>query len=130
MSIFAKDPKRDELRRVPLFAALPRKQFDLLVRAADIVEFPAGRDVIREGDNGHEFFAIADGEVAISKRGRPIATESTGDVFGEIALLRGIPRTATVTTTAPTRAFVLTAQAFRSILAPSFAGAPLPPDVR
>lgn len=130
MSMFSRDPKRDELRRVPLFAALPRKQFEVLVRTADIVELPAGKEVIREGETGSEFFAIAEGEVEISKGGESIATERTGDVFGEIALLRGIPRTATVTTTVPTRACVLTAQAFRSILAPSFAGMPLPADVK
>jgi hypothetical protein len=130
MSIFSRDRKRDELRRVPLFAALPRRQFDLLVRTADIVELPAGREVIREGETGCEFFAIAEGEVEVSKGGESIATERSGDVFGEIALLRGIPRTATVRTTVPTRAFVLTAQAFRSILAPSFVGTPLPPDVK
>lgn len=114
------DPKRAALRRIPLFAALPRQRFDLLMRTADVVDVPAGTEVIREDELGREFFAIAEGKVEISKRGRRLATEQAGDVFGELALLYGIPRTATVTTSEPSRFFVLTSQAFRSVLAPSF----------
>jgi len=121
MNFFSKDPKREELRGIPLFASLPRPQFDLLVRNTDIVEVPAGTELIREGESGREFFAIAEGEVEISQEGRPIATEQAGDVFGELALLHGIPRTATVTTTAFSRLFVLDSRTFRSLLAPSFA---------
>jgi hypothetical protein len=113
------DPKRTELRRIGLFAALPRKRFDLLVQTADIVEVPAGTVLIREGEIGHEFFAIAEGEVEISSGGEAIR-EQAGDVFGELALLYGIPRTATVMTTAPSRLFVLTAQGFQSVVAPCF----------
>ena len=76
--------------------------------------------MIREGDSGREFFAIADGEVEISQGGRAIACECAGDVFGELALLYGIPRTATVRTTAASRLWVVNAQAFRSLLASSF----------
>ena len=121
MRIFAHDPRREELRRIPLFAQLRRRQFDVLARTADVVDVPAGRNVIREGERGREFFAIAEGEVEISKGGVPIAIERTGDFFGEIALLHDVPRTATVTTTAPSRFFVLTSQGFNSLLAASFA---------
>jgi CRP-like cAMP-binding protein len=121
MNFFWKDPKREELREIPLFAALPRPQFDLLARNADIVEVPAGTELIREGESGREFFAIAEGEVEVSQAGTPIATEEKGDVFGEIALLHGIPRTATVTATEPSRLFVVDQRAFRSLLADSFA---------
>ena len=121
MRIFAHDPRKDELQRIPLFAQLRRKQFDVLARTADVVDVPAGREVILEGERGREFFAIAEGEVEISRGGVPIAIERTGDFFGEIALLHHVPRTATVTTTAPSRLFVLTSQAFDSLLAPRFA---------
>jgi CRP-like cAMP-binding protein len=116
----AVDPKRAELRRIPLFAALPRRRFDLLTRTADVIDVPADTVLIREGERGREFFAIAEGEVEISSGGAAIR-EQSGDVFGEFALLYGVPRTANVRTTVPSRLFVLTEQAFRSILAPSSA---------
>ena len=121
MKLFSKDPKRDELKRIPLFAELPKREFEILARNADLVEVPAGTELIREGESGREFFAIAEAEVEISQAGHPIATEETGDVFGEIALLHGIPRTATVTATEPSRLFVVDQRAFRSLLADSFA---------
>jgi CRP-like cAMP-binding protein len=116
----AVDPKRAALRRIPLFAALPRRRFDLLTRTADVIDVPADLVLIREGEWGREFFAIVEGEVEISS-GNAAIKEQAGDVFGEFALLYGVPRTATVRTTAPSRLFVLTEQAFRSVLAPNSA---------
>ena len=121
VKIFPSDPRQKELRRIPLFADLPRRKFDLLTRTADVVEVPAGVELIREGEKGREFFAIFEGEVEVSQAGEPIATEGAGDVFGEIALLHGIQRTATVRTTVSSRLFVVDARAFRSVLADSFA---------
>jgi trk system potassium uptake protein len=120
MWFVSRDPKREELRHIPLFAQLSRKQLDLLTRTADILEVPARTELIREGESGHEFFAISEGEVVISKSGERVAVEGAGDVFGEIALLHGVPRTATVTTTVHSRLVVLTEQAFRSLLVRSF----------
>jgi CRP-like cAMP-binding protein len=119
--IFSSDPRLKELRQIPLFASLPRRKLDLLTRVADVIEVPAGVELIREGETGREFFAISEGGVEICQSGEPIATEQAGDVFGEIALLHGIPRTATVRTTVSSRLFVLDARAFRSLLADSFA---------
>jgi CRP-like cAMP-binding protein len=121
MKIFSHDPKREELRAIPLFAELPEREFELVARNSDLVEVPAGTTVIREGDYGREFFAIADGEVEISQGGTTIATETAGDVFGEIALLHDVPRTATVKAKTPLRLYVLTGPAFRGLLASRFA---------
>jgi class 3 adenylate cyclase len=109
-----------ELRRIPLFARLPRLEFELLTRMVNVIDVPAGTVLIREGKKGREFFAIAVGEVEISEGGTPIATEEAGDFFGEIALLYDVPATATVTTKTPSRLYTLTAQAFRSLLARRF----------
>ena len=121
MNLLSRDPKRDELKAIPLFAELPSRAFELVARNSDLVEIPAGTTVIREGERGHEFFAIAKGEVEISQDGKPVATEQAGDVFGEIALLHDVPRTATVKAKTPLRLYVLTAPAFRGLLAGSFA---------
>src|SRR5438552_3666502 len=121
MNFFSHDPKRDELKAIPLFAQLPHRDFGLVARNSDVVDVPAGATLIREGDSGHEFFAIAEGEVEISQSGTHVATEHAGDFFGEIALLHDIPRTATVTAKTPVRLYVLTSHAFRSLLADRFA---------
>ena len=117
MNFFSHDPKRDELKAIPLFARLPSRDFELVARNSDLVEMSAGTTVIREGDRGREFFAIADGEVEISQGGTTVATEYAGDFFGEIALLHDVPRTATVKAKTPLRLYVLTAPAFRGLLA-------------
>jgi hypothetical protein len=114
------DPWVAELLRIPLFATLPPDRFELLVRTADVAEVPAGIELIREGTVGREFFAISDGAVEVSEGGMPVAVERAGDFFGEIALLHGTLRTATVKTISPTRVFVMTRRAFRIVLEPSF----------
>jgi CRP-like cAMP-binding protein len=71
----------------------------------------------REGQSGSEFFVIIEGEVSVTKNGEEIRSLGPGDFFGEIALLEDTPRTATVIASTPLRFFVLTRQAFRSLLA-------------
>ena len=121
MNPFSHDPKRNELKTIPLLAKLPAADFELVARNSDLVEVPAGTTLIQEGQLGHEFFVIADGEVEVTQGGTPLATERAGDFFGELALLHDIPRTATVKAKTPLRLYVLTSQAFRSLLADRFA---------
>ncbi len=61
---------------------------------------PSGTVVLTEGDSSDRFFVIASGEVEVTQGGRLLRTEGPGDFFGEIGLLRDVPRTATVTATA------------------------------
>jgi len=90
------------LRAVPIFAALPGTPLETLAREAEYLQVDAGREVIRQGDDGDAFYAISDGEVSVAHDGIELRRMTRGDGFGEIALLHAVPRTATVTTTAPT----------------------------
>ncbi len=87
------------LRGVSLLSMLPEQTLDRLARALVRVELAPGDVVIREGDVGDRFYVIESGTVEVTKEGRHIATVGPGEYVGEIALLRDVPRTATVTAT-------------------------------
>ena len=87
------------LEALPMFAPLPQRILEELSWSLSGVELPAGREVIREGDVGDRFFVVKSGELLVTQEGRELRTLGPGEQFGEIALLRDIPRTATVTTT-------------------------------
>ncbi|MBD0347974.1 MAG: cyclic nucleotide-binding domain-containing protein [Thermoleophilia bacterium] len=116
MRLFREDTKIEALRRAPLFEGLSRNELEQLARLAEDLEVDAGKVLTREGESGREFFVILEGEVDVSRRGQTIATRGAGDFIGEIAILEDIQRTATVTAKTPLRFFVLTAQAFRSVV--------------
>ena len=115
--LFSQDTKADALARCPFFKGLSRGALLELAKITEDLEVDEGRALTREGKSGSEFFVIIDGQVGVSKDGKEIRTLGPGDFFGEIALLEDTPRTATVTAKTPLRFFVLTRQAFRSLLA-------------
>ena len=81
------------------------------------MDFPAGRELCRQGESGGEFFILLTGGAEVRRDGRPIRQLGPGDYFGEIALLEHGPRTATVMTTAPSRCLVLSQGQFNNVLA-------------
>jgi CRP-like cAMP-binding protein len=111
-----KDAKIDLIKQVPLFAQCSRKELAEVASIADEIDLPAGKELIREGGRGREFFVLLDGTVDVHKNGRRIRELTTGDFFGEIALVSDAPRTATVTTSSPVRALVVTDRSFRTLL--------------
>jgi CRP-like cAMP-binding protein len=108
--------KVELFRKVPLFEACSRRELVLLARHSDEVDFNPGRELVKEGSSGREFFVIIDGSVDVRRKGRKIDTLGRGDFFGEMALLTNRPRNATVTTSSPVHALVLTKQRFRQLL--------------
>jgi CRP-like cAMP-binding protein len=78
-----------------------------LARDLEPVSIAAGEVVVRAGETGERFYLVAEGELEVKVAGRPTTALGAGDYFGEIALLRDVPRTATVQATADTRLYAL-----------------------
>jgi len=110
------NPKIALLKQVPLFQQLSHRELARLAAIADEIDVPAGRALTREGLPGKEFVVLAEGIADVERDGEVVGTLGPGDYFGEIALVTGEPRTATVTTRSPSRLLVFTAPAFRSLL--------------
>jgi MFS family permease len=91
------EERLDLLRGNAIFAPLPSSTLEQLAHGLMEVRAPAGEQIIRQGDRGDRFYVIEDGTVEVSVDGRPPRALGPGESFGEIALLRDVPRTATVT---------------------------------
>jgi CRP/FNR family transcriptional regulator, cyclic AMP receptor protein len=111
-----KNAKVSLLARVPLFERCSKRDLAKIASIARDAEYPSATPVVREGQVGDEFFVIVEGEVDVRKGARKLATLRAGNFFGEIALITGSPRTATVTTGTPIRALVITRRDFRRLL--------------
>jgi len=112
----SRNPKVEQLRKVPLFARCSRRELAGLAALVDELELPEGQTLAREGERGKEFIVLADGIADVETGGEVVNQLGPGDFFGEIALVTGGPRTATVTTRSPAKLFVFNAPAFRSVL--------------
>jgi len=89
------------LKQVPLFANLSARHLKKLASRCEVVRYPVNRTVVRQEARGDSFFVIADGEAAVKKGTRTIGKLGPGDFFGEMALLDGQPRSASVVATTP-----------------------------
>ena len=112
-----RNAKVELLKTVPLFAHCSKKELEAIAAEADELELPPGRELAVEGASGREFVVIVAGEADVRRKGRRINTLRGGDFLGEIALLTGAPRTATVTSTSPCHVLILTDRAFRRVTA-------------
>jgi CRP-like cAMP-binding protein len=110
------DTKLELLRGVHLFGGLADGDLRRIEQLADEVDVPAGTTLTQEGRFGHEFFVILAGRVRVEHQGQTLRYLGPGDFLGEIALVDGRPRSATVTTEEPSRLLVLAQREFHTLL--------------
>ncbi len=86
----------DELAKVPLFSQLERKDLARLGKTVVPRSYAEGKEIVKEGEQAVAFFVIVRGKVAVTKGGKQLAVKSSGDYFGDMALLDGYPRSTSV----------------------------------
>ena len=106
----------DQIRRVPLFSDLDRKELDRIAASMKQRTFNAGDKVTTEGQSGVGFFVIEEGEATVTVGGDERRRLGPGDYFGEVALLNESARTATITADTDLRCYGLTSWEFRPLV--------------
>jgi len=96
-----------DLETVPLFGGLSKKERQHVAGYADVVDLPIGYHLCDQGAFAHEFFVLLDGGVEVTQDGRHLADLGPGDFFGEVALIEGDRRTASVVASTPITAIVM-----------------------
>jgi CRP/FNR family cyclic AMP-dependent transcriptional regulator len=104
------------LANVPIFSGCSKRELGIIARASKEVDHKEGTVIAREGERGIGLFLILDGQCKVSIGGKTKARLGPGDFFGEVALLDGGPRTATVTAVSPVRLVGITGWVFRGLL--------------
>lgn len=106
----------DQLKTIPIFSELSKKELRSVARLMTRIDVGEGRDLTREGEVGREFMIIVSGSAAVRKGKRKVAELGPGDFLGELAVLSGEPRNATVTTTSDVVIETLNRREFMSLL--------------
>ena len=107
------------LRPIELFKTLTPRQLTDVAEHMKKRHFAAGETIIREGEPGEEFFLVSDGEVEVIRADREVARMGPGDFFGEVALISGEPRNATIVAEGEVDTYVLGKTDFQTALATS-----------
>lgn len=106
----------DTLRKVPLFADLDKKELEKIAQVMRERRFAAGDTVTKEGASGVGFFIIEDGTADVTVAGAPVGSIGPGDYFGEVALLTGSARTATIIATTDMLCYGMAQWQFRPLV--------------
>ena len=107
---------RERIRAVPIFSEFGDKDLRRVAEITKEVRFPAGKVIAKQGESGVGFHVIVDGEVDVSVDGTTKATLRSGEYFGEMSLLDGSPRSATVTASTDLRTISVTSWDFNALL--------------
>jgi CRP-like cAMP-binding protein len=108
--------RQQALARAPLFASLSKRQIRTIAQITGVSEFDQGASIVKEGSHGDAFFVILEGSARVVSGPKEIARLGAGDFFGEISLLDGDPRMASVIAETPMKCLDLAGEDFRSIL--------------
>ncbi len=116
MLLRRRSDKADVLKKVPLFSGLSQRYLDLIAAEADEVKEEADTVLTKQDGLGLEFLLILEGGARVERDGTVIARLGPGDFFGEMSLIDGMPRSATVIADSPTVLLVIQSRSFRSLL--------------
>ncbi|MGK2852096.1 MAG: cyclic nucleotide-binding domain-containing protein [Candidatus Limnocylindrales bacterium] len=106
----------DAIRAVPLFRGMTDRSIEAIGELAQMAAFEPGALLTREGDRGDGFLVLTAGTATVTQQGRRIRTLGPGDFLGEIALIDGGPRTATVTADSAVEAIVIDRDGFSRLM--------------
>ncbi len=104
------------LKELPLFARLSDREREQVAERCHAVVVQQGDTLLDEGFSAYEFFVIEEGKAAVVRAGKHLRDVGAGDFLGEIALIRGDPRTASVIATSAVRAIAMSGQDFRDMI--------------
>jgi len=110
------DRRLEMLARVPLFAGSSRRQLRGILDWTKEFRYKPGATIVREGARGQELFVLLDGKASVSRKGKRITRLVPGDFFGEMAVIDGGPRSATVIADEAVDCLVLKQADFRSMV--------------
>ena len=111
-----KDEKLEQLAQVSLFSSCGKTELQRIGQLTDVMDLPAGRVLMRQGESGREMMIIVEGQASAERDGVVIGEIGQGGVVGEMALLSDAPRTATVTLTTDSRVLVVARREFDALM--------------
>jgi CRP/FNR family cyclic AMP-dependent transcriptional regulator len=106
----------EALRAIPLFSGMSDRSIEIIADIVREASFPAGASLVREGEPGETFMVIREGTATVDQGGRKLRDLGAGDFLGEIALVDGGPRTASVTAVEPVEALVIDRSGFSRLM--------------
>jgi len=112
----AKTTLEDVLALVPMFQGLSRRQLRAVTARCEVADFMADHSIVRKGDKGDAFYVVLTGQAKVMSGRKFITRLLPGDHFGEIAVIDGGPRTASVISETPMTLLVLTQKDFRQVM--------------
>ncbi|MEE8593578.1 MAG: cyclic nucleotide-binding domain-containing protein [Candidatus Bipolaricaulota bacterium] len=104
------------LKNTPLFARTSEKSLESMIKSAVIKTVSSGDKVVQEGQGGVGFYLILDGKAEVIKEGEKLAELETGNFFGELGVIDGLPRTADVVAVTETKCWILSQWAMKSVI--------------